>query len=107
MTTVWYGDRRSEYTYQAVTYISVPVQYARPCNFGQQNEARIIMELTELTWHKKGYPQGLMRFSSHLGVLAASVQKFHCKCAGSLRKELKVKVLDSEQEPYKLHYFTN
>jgi hypothetical protein len=57
MTTVWYGNEPNGYPDPAGPILhGVQAQYARPCDFCQQNEARIMMEVDRTYLAQKGVP---------------------------------------------------
>lgn len=56
MTTVWYGNGQNGYPDPAGAIHGIQGQYARPCEFCRQNEARIMMEVDRTYWAQKGVP---------------------------------------------------
>ena len=54
MTTVWYGNQQNGYPDIAGAIHGIQGQYARPCGFCRQNEARIMMEVDRTYLAQKG-----------------------------------------------------
>jgi hypothetical protein len=56
MTTVWYGNQQNGYPDPSGAIHGIQGQYARPCEFCRQNEARIMMEVERTYLAQKGVP---------------------------------------------------